>query len=91
MADDMQKDWAEAREAKAADLAARGMYLPEEEHASCGVGLVAAVDGHPRRSVVEHAITALKAVWHRGAVDADGKTGDGAGIYTEIPVEFFQD
>ena len=67
------------------------MYLPAEEHASCGVGLVAAIDGAPRRIVVEHGIAALKAVWHRGAVDADGKTGDGAGILTEIPLGYFQD
>ena len=72
-------------------LTAKGMYLPAEEHASCGVGLVAAIDGQPRREVVEHGITALKAVWHRGAVDADGKTGDGAGIHVQIPVGFFRD
>ncbi len=44
------------------------------------MGLVCAIDGKPRREVVELAIRALKAVWHRGAVDADGKTGDGAGV-----------
>ncbi|MBK0400566.1 glutamate synthase large subunit [Limibaculum sp. M0105] len=84
-------DWLENYEARSAELARTGMYLPEEEHASCGVGLVCAVDGKPRRQVVEHGIAALKAVWHRGAVDADGKTGDGAGIHTEIPVEFFRE
>ena len=42
-----------------------------------------------RREVVEAGIAALKAVWHRGAVDADGKTGDGAGIHVEIPQDFF--
>ena len=72
-------------------LAKTGMYLTEEEHGSCGVGLVVSIDGTPRRDVVEHGITALQAVWHRGAVDADGKTGDGAGIHVEIPVEFFKD
>jgi glutamate synthase (NADPH) large chain len=41
--------------------------------------------------VVENGIDALKAVWHRGAVDADGKTGDGAGIHVQIPVAFFYD
>lgn len=41
------------------------------------------------REVVEYGIEALKAVWHRGAVDADGKTGDGAGIHIEIPSDFF--
>jgi glutamate synthase (NADPH/NADH) large chain len=40
---------------------------------------------------VENGIKALKAVWHRGAVDADGKTGDGAGIHVQIPVPFFYD
>ena len=39
--------------------------------------------------LVEYGIEALKAVWHRGAVDADGKTGDGAGIHIEIPKDFF--
>ena len=53
------------------------------ERDACGVGLVCAIDGKPRREVVELAIQALKAVWHRGAVDADGKTGDGAGILVE--------
>ena len=60
-----------------------------QEHDACGVGLVAALDGKPRREVVEAGIDALKAVWHRGAVDADGKTGDGAGIHVEIPQDFF--
>ena len=67
-----------------------GMYDPSFEHASCGVGFVAAIDGVPRREVVEKGIEALKAVWHRGAVDADGKTGDGAGIHVQIPQEFFK-
>ena len=56
---------------------------------NCGVGMVAALDGKPRRDVVQAGIDALKAVWHRGAVDADGKTGDGAGIHIEIPQDFF--
>ncbi len=42
-------------------------------------------------TVVQAGIDALKAVWHRGAVDADGKTGDGAGIHVEIPQDFFAD
>nr|MCU0889113.1 glutamate synthase large subunit [Rubritepida sp.] len=59
------------------------------EHDACGVGLVAALDGKSSRAVVRAGIDALKAVWHRGAVDADGKTGDGAGIHIEIPQAFF--
>jgi glutamate synthase (NADPH/NADH) large chain len=64
-------------------------YDAAQEHDACGVGLVAALDGKKRRDVVQAGIDALKAVWHRGAVDADGKTGDGAGIHVEIPQDFF--
>ncbi len=64
-------------------------YNASQEHDACGVGLVAALDGKKRRDVVQAGIDALKAVWHRGAVDADGKTGDGAGIHIEIPQDFF--
>src|SRR5213083_2382219 len=56
-------------------------YNPAEGSDSCGVGLVVALDGKRRRDVVMAGIDALKAVWHRGAVDADGKTGDGAGLH----------
>lgn len=72
-------------------LAREGMYRPEFEGDACGVGMVAATDGQPSRRVVQSAIDALKAVWHRGAVDADGKTGDGAGIHVDLPVRFFDD
>ena len=64
-------------------------HIDLTEHDACGVGLVASLDGTARRDVVEAGINALKAVWHRGAVDADGKTGDGAGIHVEIPQDFF--
>ncbi|AQR74550.1 glutamate synthase large subunit [Sphingomonas sp. LM7] len=72
-------------------LAREGMYRPEFEGDACGVGMVAATDGQPSRRVVQSAIDALKAVWHRGAVDADGKTGDGAGLHVDLPVRFFDD
>jgi glutamate synthase (NADPH/NADH) large chain len=72
-------------------LAATGMYRPEFEGDACGVGMVAATDGVASRRVVQSAIDALKAVWHRGAVDADGKTGDGAGLHVDLPVRFFDD
>jgi glutamate synthase (NADPH/NADH) large chain len=72
-------------------LAAAHAYNPADEHDACGVGMIAAIDGKPRRSVVEKGIEALKAVWHRGAVDADGKTGDGAGIHIQVPQQFFHD
>jgi glutamate synthase (NADPH/NADH) large chain len=69
---------------------AAGMWSPEDEHDACGVGMIAALDGKPRREVVDLAIRALKAVWHRGAVDADGKTGDGAGLRTALPQDLFK-
>ncbi|MBK1665009.1 glutamate synthase large subunit [Rhodospirillum rubrum] len=75
----------------AARLEAAHAYDPAHEHSSCGVGLVASINGKPRRSVVEAGIEALKVLFHRGAVDADGKTGDGAGIHVEIPQDFFKE
>ena len=65
------------------------VYDSKDEHDACGVGFVASTDGKKSRLVVEFGIQALKAVWHRGAVDSDGKTGDGAGIHIEIPKNFF--
>ncbi len=64
-------------------------YFPSLEHDACGVGLITSLDGQKKREVVEYGIESLKAVWHRGAVDADGKSGDGAGLCVEIPKDFF--
>ncbi|TKD50384.1 glutamate synthase large subunit [Sphingomonas baiyangensis] len=72
-------------------LAREGMYRPEFEGDACGVGLIASTEGTPSRRVVQAAIDALKAVWHRGAVDADGMTGDGAGLHVDLPHRFFDD
>ena len=51
-------------------LSKNHVYSPEMEHDACGVGLIASTEGKKSRSVVEYGIEALKAVWHRGAVDA---------------------
>ena len=80
-------EFAAAYQANLGTLAAA--HIDTTEHDACGVGLVAALDGRASRDVVQAGIDALKAVWHRGAVDADGKTGDGAGIHVEIPQDFF--
>ncbi|MEM6593345.1 MAG: glutamate synthase large subunit [Pseudomonadota bacterium] len=85
------ENWVAQEEAKRAWMAEHGLYRAEDEHSSCGVGLVVSIDGKKSRKVVENGINALKAIWHRGAVDADGKTGDGAGIHVQIPVPFFYD
>ena len=66
------------------------VYKEEFEHDNCGVGLVASIEGDSRRDIVEKGVEALKAVFHRGAVDADGKTGDGAGIMLEVSNSFFR-
>ncbi|MBL8562600.1 MAG: glutamate synthase large subunit [Gemmobacter sp.] len=83
--------WVKAEETKRAWMHQHGLYKEDDEHSSCGVGLVASISGKPSRKVVEAGLDALRAIWHRGAVDADGKTGDGAGIHVQIPVKFFYD
>ena len=85
------ESWAAREEAKREWMAQNSLFREEDEHSSCGVGLVVSIDGSKSRKVVDNAIAALKAIWHRGAVDADGKTGDGAGIHVQIPVPFFHD
>ncbi len=82
-------NWARAEAEKRRWMAENGLYSEADEHSSCGVGLVVSLDGSKSRKVVEAGIDALKAIWHRGAVDADGKTGDGAGIHVQIPVPFY--
>ena len=86
-----KKNWVSNQESMRKYVSQHGMYTEEDEHSSCGVGLVVSINAKPSRKVVENGINALKAVWHRGAVDADGKTGDGAGIHLQIPVPFFYD
>ncbi len=83
--------WAQHEKSKRAEMSKNSLYNEQDEHSSCGVGLVVSIDGKKSRKVVENGIEALKAVWHRGAVDADGKTGDGAGIHVQIPIPFFYD
>ncbi|RID90050.1 glutamate synthase large subunit [Gemmobacter lutimaris] len=83
--------WVKAEEEKRRFMGEHGLWREEDEHSSCGVGLVASISGKPSRKVVDAGLDALRAIWHRGAVDADGKTGDGAGIHVQIPVKFFYD
>ncbi|MDG1935681.1 MAG: glutamate synthase large subunit [Paracoccaceae bacterium] len=83
--------WAKNEAAMRVWMCENSLYRDEDEHSSCGVGFIVSVDGKPSRKVVENGIAALKAIWHRGAVDADGKTGDGAGIHVQIPASFFYD
>ena len=61
------------------------LYDPAFEHDACGVGFVADVQGRAGKEILPLALSALERMAHRGAVDADGKTGDGAGVTTQIP------
>ncbi|HVC32968.1 MAG TPA: glutamate synthase large subunit [Chloroflexota bacterium] len=61
------------------------LYDPSLEHDACGTGFVADVSGRPSHRVVELAIESVVNLTHRGAVSADAKTGDGAGILTPLP------
>ena len=63
--------------------------MENNPYSSCGVGFVCNVSGQSNRQIVAWGIEAVKNLTHRGAVGADGKTGDGAGIVTEIPRKFF--
>ena len=72
-------------------LQENNIYNSSMEHDACGVGMVASTNGKKSRKIVDYGIEALKAIWHRGAVDADGKSGDGAGIQIEIAPDFFKE
>lgn len=61
-----------------------------EEKDSCGTGFLVNIKGQRSHSIVEDGLEALANLNHRGAVSADGKTGDGAGILTQLPYKFFQ-
>ena len=75
---------------RTAHPAAQGLYDPAFEHDACGVAFVAKLDGVPTHGLVDDALTALANLDHRGATGADEAAGDGAGILTQIPDEFFR-
>jgi glutamate synthase domain-containing protein 2/glutamate synthase domain-containing protein 1/glutamate synthase domain-containing protein 3 len=60
------------------------------DHDACGTGFIARLAGAPNHDIIEHALTALERLTHRGGVDADGASGDGAGLLTSIPEAFFR-
>ncbi|HYB15980.1 MAG TPA: glutamate synthase large subunit [Streptosporangiaceae bacterium] len=71
-------------------MAAAGLYDPGFEHDACGVGFVADLSGRPGHGVVSRALNVLCHLEHRGARGGDPGTGDGAGILTQLPDEFFR-
>src|SRR5260370_12918139 len=60
------------------------------DHDACGTGFIARLGGAPNHDIIEHALTALERLTHRGGVDADGASGDGAGLLTSLPDDFFR-
>ena len=66
------------------------LYRPEFERDNCGFGLIAQMDGKPSHWLLETAIGALARLTHRGAVAADGKTGDGCGLLLKKPDSFLR-
>ncbi|MEL5847892.1 MAG: glutamate synthase large subunit [Candidatus Igneacidithiobacillus chanchocoensis] len=66
------------------------LYSPDFERDSCGFGLIAQMDDHASHAIVATAITSLARLTHRGAVAADGKSGDGCGLLIQMPQEFFR-
>ncbi len=70
--------------------AAQGLYNPENEHDSCGVGFIVHLKGHRSHQIIDDGLTALEHLNHRGASGSEPNTGDGAGILIQLPHEFFR-
>lgn len=68
----------------------QGLYLNENEKDACGVGFVCHIKGDPSHKIVSDARQLLCAMAHRGATGADSRDGDGAGVMTAIPHQFFK-
>ncbi|HEX8378625.1 MAG TPA: glutamate synthase subunit alpha, partial [Pedobacter sp.] len=69
----------------------QGLYRPEFEHDSCGVGFITHINGQRSHQNVSDALTILENMEHRGACGCDPESGDGAGILLQIPHEFFME
>lgn len=69
-------------------LSRSGLYRPEFEHDACGAGFICSLKGEKSHDIIHKALEILQRLEHRGAVSADGKTGDGAGVLIDIPHDF---
>ena len=72
------------------ELAQKGLYSPEQEHDSCGVGVVANIKGQKSHQIVQEGLEVLMNLGHRGAAGRDPETGDGAGVLTQMPDALFR-
>ncbi len=66
------------------------LYRPEFEQDSCGFGLIAQLDDRPSHTLVQRAIHSLGCMTHRGAIAADGLSGDGCGLLFKTPDAFLR-
>ena len=66
-----------------------GLYDPRREHDACGVGLIANINNIKSHKIITDGLSILRNLEHRGAVGADPKAGDGAGVLLQIPHAFF--
>ena len=66
-----------------------GLYCPSFEHDNCGIGAIIDIEGRPSHKLVSDALSIVENLAHRAGKDAEGKTGDGVGILTQIPHRFF--
>lgn len=67
----------------------KGLYDPQFEHDNCGIGAIIDVKGRASHQLVADALSIVENLEHRAGKDAEGKTGDGVGILTQIPHQFF--
>lgn len=67
----------------------KGLYRSEFEHDNCGIGAIIDVEGRASHKLVDDALSIVENLEHRAGKDAEGKTGDGVGILTQIPHRFF--
>ena len=65
------------------------LYDSSFEHDNCGIGAVANIYGKKSHGIVDDALKIVENLEHRAGKDAEGKTGDGVGILTQIPHRFF--
>lgn len=66
------------------------LYRQQFEHDNCGIGACVNIKGTKSRATVENALKIVENLEHRAGKDAEGKTGDGVGILTQVPHTFFK-
>jgi len=71
------------------EIREKGLYRPEFEHDNCGIGAIIDIEGRASHTLLSDALSIVENLEHRAGKDAEGKTGDGVGILTQIPHKFF--